>query len=71
MDRRNDYPFREVATHPDDLHLDAVGRYPLQDHPLDEAAQESLALFVGEARFCLKGGQRLAEVREPFAQLRR
>ena len=46
QDRRDDDTLRAMATHPDNLHVNAIGGRPCDNDPCDQAPQQGLALFM-------------------------
>src|SRR5215471_12880650 len=66
-DRWNDDALREMATHPDDLHLNAIGGGALDNHAGNEAAEQGLALVVTQLITRPEGGKMLAEVEQLLA----
>src|SRR5438093_2710802 len=67
-DRRDDYPLREMATHPDNFDGNAIGGRPLDNDPCDQAPQQGLALSMTQLLARPQLRQSLAQVQQLLAQ---
>src|SRR6266481_5458388 len=61
-DRWNDDALREMATHPDDLDLNAIGGCALDNHAGNDAPEQGLALVMTQLIARPEVGQMLAQV---------
>jgi len=63
-DRRDDHTLGEMPTHPDDLHLNAIGSRARDNDSGDQAPQQGLALFMTERIAMPQIRKRLAQVEQ-------
>src|SRR3989442_2974070 len=66
-DRWNDDALREMATDPDDLHLNAIGGCALNNHACNDAPEQGFALVVTQLIARPEVGKMLTEVEQLLA----